>query len=138
MAIFHSVRFCAKSLSMTWYPVFRDLLLLLLPLNNYISTFLHHAIITASLYMAIPPQSASSNEVPNAIKAQTLPKFWRRLLFFKVTLPFHIIILISLRSNLNKSASFTDYRISKHDTSNTCLVHLTFQVKGETPTSQDR
>ena len=73
VAIFHSVRFCAKlwlilrdlkSLSTTWYQVF-------LPFNCCIST--------ASLYMAKPPQSASSNAVPNAIKAQMLPQFWRRL-----------------------------------------------------------
>ena len=30
-------------------------------------------LITASLYMATLPQSASSNVVPNTIKAQTLP-----------------------------------------------------------------
>ena len=54
MAIFHSVRFCAWSRS-----VFRDLksiptlsrsTLSLLPLNNYMSVFLHHASITASLW----------------------------------------------------------------------------------------
>ena len=48
----------------------------LLTHNNYISAFLHQAIITASLYMTKPPQSASSNAVSNA---QMLPKFWRRL-----------------------------------------------------------
>ena len=47
----------------------------LLLINNYISAFLHHAIITAYLYIAKPPQSASSNAVPNVIKAHTLPQF---------------------------------------------------------------
>ena len=46
---------------------------------SYISAFLHHAILPASLYLAKPPQFASSNAAPNAIKAQTLPQFWRRL-----------------------------------------------------------
>ena len=71
MAIFHSVQFCARSQS-----IFRDLktinvhnlvpnllrsTLSLLPLINYISAFLHQAIIIAFLYMAKPPdQSASS------------------------------------------------------------------------------
>ena len=63
----------------------------LLPINKYIiSAFLHHAIIPASLYMAKPPQLASSNAVPNAIKAQTLSK--EGFLFIKVTLRIHPII----------------------------------------------
>ena len=40
----------------------------------YLCTLLHHAIITASLYMAKPPQATSSNAVPNAIKAKMLPQ----------------------------------------------------------------
>ena len=120
MPIFHSVQLCAKSrsifrdfksLSKTRYQVFWGLPFSISPINKYISAFLHHAIIT-TVHLSIwvkPPQSVSSNAVPNAIKAKTLPQFWRMLpiLQLKVTLHIHLIIHISLCSNLNKSASFT-------------------------------
>ena len=51
----------------------------LLPLNNYISAFLHDTIITASLHTAnLPLHSASSNAVPDAIKVQTLLQIYSK------------------------------------------------------------
>ena len=108
----------------------------LLPLKNYISVFLHHAIITAYLHTAKPSQSASSNAVPNVIKAQTLPQFWRRLPILQddITHPFYhsrIIVLQPPKVGFFQCPSFTTIQ---HDTSYTCLVLPILWTKEDTPT----
>ena len=69
MATFHSVRFQSSEL-LNHYP---RLGTKSFEVNNLIPAYLHHAITASSLYMVKPPQSASSNAVPNAIKAQKRP-----------------------------------------------------------------
>ena len=129
IAIFYSAQFCArswsifrvpKSLSMTGevYPFFVTPQQLHRSLH-FFTTLLW--LLWTSLYKAKPSQSASSNAVPNAIKSKQSFSSEEGFLSFKVTLHIHLIILMSLHSNLNKSASLTLLPI-RHDTSNTCLV----------------
>ena len=113
MAIFQLVRFCAgsrpifrdlKSLSTTWYQVFEVYSFFVPPQELYrciSSPRCHHcislhgqtiSICLLSLLLSRPKRFLSSEE---------------DFLFFKVTLDIHLIILISLRPNLNNSASFT-------------------------------
>ena len=108
MAIFHSVWFCArswsifrdlKSLSTTWVPSLWRSTLSLLPLSNYISALLHHAIITASL-------STWPNKLNLPLVMQLLilsrpkrsPSSEEAFLSFKVTLHIYLIILISMQT----------------------------------------
>ena len=117
MAIFHSVRFCARSRS-----IVRDLKLLPtiwyfrgLPSHCCPSTFtlkcLHYFTTLSSLDTY--PYMANHLDLPLLIQFLLLSRFKRFLsseggfLPFNVTLHIHLIILISLRSNLNMSASFT-------------------------------
>ena len=109
MAIFHSVPFCTTSQS-----IFRDLTsknlvpslststLSLLSLNNYISAFLQHTINTAKhLNLSLLIQFLMLSRSKCSLRSE------EDFLSSKVTLHIHLIILISLCYNLNKSPSFT-------------------------------
>ena len=87
--IFHSDPICArsrsifgdlKSLSMTWWQVFRGPPFLLLPLKLYI---LHFITTLSSLHLSTWPNHLNlpllMQFLTLSYKAKTLPRFWRRL-----------------------------------------------------------
>ena len=123
LLISHSVRFCArsqsifkylKSLSTTWYQVFRVLSFLCYP-STTIS--LHFFIKLSSLHLSTRPKHLN---LLLLMQFLMLSKPKRSLSSeegfqsFKVTLQIHLIILVSLHFNLNKSDSFSlKYNINK-------------------------
>ena len=98
------------SLSMTWYQVYRGQLVLCCLSTTTYKLFPHIFTMQSPLHLSTWP---NYHNLLLLTQLQMLSRPKRSLsseegfLYFKVTVQIHLIILISLCSNLKKSASFT-------------------------------
>ena len=140
MAIFHSVRFCArsqqifrdlKSLSTAWYQTFRGLPFLccssitisfhfFTSLSLHLSKWPNHL----KLFLLITMQFLMLTRSKCSLSSE------EDFLSFKVILHIHLIILVSLCSNLNIYVSLL---LPNFYTCNTCLVYTLSINQGRNP-----